>query len=193
MNKNLSTIQKIAFTGVIAALSYAVFTFLKIPLPGNTSAIHLGNAVVVIGALLLGGFYGGLGGAIGMTIADLMHPQYIMYAPTTLILKLCIGLVTGFIAHRLGKINEESDQKKVFIWTLLAAICGLLFNMIFSPLLNYLYNRLIIGKSAAEVALSWNLVASGINAVASGVVAVAVYLALRPALRKSGINLLPRG
>ena len=68
-------VYKIALTGLFAALSYVVFTFLqfKIYLPGgDATSIHLGNAVCVLGALLLGGFYGGLGGAIGMTIGDLL-------------------------------------------------------------------------------------------------------------------------
>ncbi len=98
------SIRKIIFTGVIAALSYVVFTFLqiKITLPGgDATSIHLGNAVCVLGALLLGGFYGGLGGAIGMTIGDLLDPIYVVYAPKTFLLKLCIGLVTGLIAHKI--------------------------------------------------------------------------------------------
>ena len=98
-------LSKIAMTGLFAALSYVVFTFLqiKITLPGgDATSIHLGNAVCVLGALILGGFYGGLGGAIGMTIGDLFDPVYVIYAPKTFILKLCIGLITGFVAHRLG-------------------------------------------------------------------------------------------
>ena len=49
---------RIAATGLIAALSYVVFTFLqiKIALPGgDATSIHLGNAVCVLGALILGG------------------------------------------------------------------------------------------------------------------------------------------
>mgnify|MGYP000624009510 CR=1 FL=1 len=64
----------------------------------------------MLGALILGGFYGGLGGAIGMTIGDLFDPVYVIYAPKTFILKLCIGLITGFVAHRLGHIDESSVQ-----------------------------------------------------------------------------------
>ena len=99
---------KLVLTALFAALSYVVFTFLqiKISLPGgDATSIHLGNAVCVLGALLLGGTYGGLGGALGMTIGDLFDPIYIVYAPKTFILKLCIGLITGFIAHRLSLIH----------------------------------------------------------------------------------------
>ena len=181
---------KLVMTGVFAALSYVVFTFLqiKITLPGgDATSIHLGNAVCVLGALLLGGFYGGLGGAIGMTIGDLLDPYYIIYAPKTFILKLCIGLITGLIAHRLGHISTEKDTSRVLKWTIAAAVGGLLFNVIFDPLVGYSYKRLILGKPAADVTLAWNIASTSINAVTSTVVSVAVYMALRPALKKSDL------
>lgn len=183
-------IQKIVFTGLIAALSYVVFTFLqiKITLPGgDATSIHLGNAVCVLGALLLGGFYGGLGGALGMTIGDLFDPVYVVYAPKTFILKLCIGLITGLIAHKIGHITKETDHKKVFRFSLLAAIGGLLFNVVFDPLVGYYYKLLILGKPAAELTLAWNIASTSINAVTSTIVSVAVYMALRPALKKAGL------
>lgn len=71
MIRNNDKAYKIAMTGLMAALSYVVFTFgqIKLTLPGgDATSIHLGNAVCVLGALLIGGFWGGLGGAIGMTI-----------------------------------------------------------------------------------------------------------------------------
>lgn len=177
-------------TAFMAALSYVVFTFLqiKITLPGgDATSIHLGNAVCVLGALLLGSVLGGLGGAIGMTIGDLLDPVYIVYAPKTFILKFCIGLIVGFVAHKLGKITKTNDRKKIFKWTLLAAICGLGFNVIFDPLFGYFYKRIILGKAAAEVVLAWNIASTSINAVLSTIVSVAVYMALYPVLKKSGL------
>lgn len=187
--KNQTT-YKIALTGLMAALSYVVFTFLqvKIPLPGgDATSIHLGNAVCVLGALILGGFYGGLGGAIGMTIGDLLDPIYIVYAPKTFLLKLCIGLITGFVAHRIGKITHETNTKKVFGFVVAAAISGLLFNVIFDPLVGYFYKLFILGKPAAELTLAWNVASTSINAVTSTIVSVAAYMALRPALKKAGL------
>ena len=184
------TAQKIALTGLMAALSYVVFTFLqiRIQLPGgDATSIHLGNAICVIGALLLGGLYGGLGGAIGMTIADLLDPQYIVYAPKTFILKLCIGLISGLIAHRIGKISIETDKKKVLFFSIAAAALGLLFNVIFDPLVGYFYKLVVLGKPAAELTLAWNVASTSINAVTSTIVSVAVYMALRPALKKAGL------
>ncbi|MBQ8039204.1 MAG: ECF transporter S component [Lachnospiraceae bacterium] len=187
--------MKIVLTGLFAALSYVVFTFfqIKITLPGgDATSIHLGNAVCVLGALVLGGLYGGIGGALGMTIGDLFDPVYILYAPKTFILKLCIGLVTGFVAHRIGKIDEQTDNGKILKWTVLAAISGLLFNVIFDPLIGYYYKLLILGKPAAELMLVWNVASTSINAVTSTIVSVIAYMALRPALLKSGFAVMTK-
>ena len=183
-------LMRVVLCGLIAALSYVVFTFLqiKIPLPGgDQTSIHLGNAVCVLGALLLGGPLGGLGGALGMTIGDLFDPKYITYAPKTFILKLCIGLITGLVAHRIGKITKTEDRKHIFRYTLLSAIAGLLFNVIFDPLVGYYYKLLILGRPAAELTLAWNITATAINAITSTIVAVALYMVLRPAMKKSGL------
>ena len=181
---------KIALTGMFAALSYVVFTFLqiKITLPGgDATSIHLGNAVCVLGALLMGGFYGGLGEAVGMTIGDLLDPVYVIYAPKTFLLKFCIGLITGLVAHKLGHINRLRDKKRILRWVVAAACGGLMFNVIFDPLLGYYYKLLILGKPAAELALVWNVTSTSINAAASAVVSAALYMPLRSDMVRSGI------
>lgn len=184
------TLQKVAFTGVLAALSYVLFTFvqIKIPLPGgDATSIHIANTVCVLGALLLGGTYGGLAGAIGMTFADLMDPIYVIYAPKTFLLKLCIGLITGFVAHRIFNITKINDKQKLFLAVCLSSSAGLLFNVIFDPLIGYYYKLFILGKPAADITLAWNITATGINAFTSIIISVFLYLALLPALKKSGL------
>lgn len=183
-------VLKIVTTGLMAALSYVVFTFLqiKIPLPGgDATSIHLGNAVCVIGALLLGGVYGGLGGAIGMTIGDLLDPVYIIYAPKTFLLKFCIGLITGIIAHKIGKITTSNDSRHILKWTTIAAVSGLLFNVIFDPLVGYFYKLVILGKPLAELTLAWNIASTSINAVISAIVSVIIYIPLSKGLKKAGL------
>lgn len=181
---------KMVMAAMVAALSYVVFTFLqiKIMLPGgDATSFHLGNAVCVLGALLLGGFWGGIGGALGMTIGDLFDPVYVIYAPKTFFLKLCIGLITGLVAHQIGHISTQTDKKKIFAWSLAAAVSGMLFNAIFDPLVGYVYKIVIIGKPAAEVVLKYNILTTGVNAVLSVIAATLIYAALRPAMAKSGL------
>ena len=190
--KTNSIVMKIAQTALFAALCYVIFTYLqiKIPMPGgDATSIHLGNAFCVLAALLLGGWYGGLAGAIGMGIADVMDPIYITGAPKTFILKLCIGLITGLVAHKIAKINESTDKKYIFKWSLLASVAGLAFNVIADPIVGYFYKQYILGQpqQMAEVLAKWSAAATFVNAILSTIVVVIIYNALRPALAKSGM------
>ena len=192
MEKRNQTVIKLAQTALLAALCYVSFTYLqiKIPMPGgDATSIHIGNAFCVLAALLLGGLYGGLAGAIGMGIADIMDPIYITGAPKTFFLKLCIGLIVGLVAHRIARINESTDKKYVWKWSLIASIAGLGFNVIADPLAGYFYKMYILGQpqQMAEVLAKWSTAATFVNAVISTVLVCAMYNALRPVLLKSGL------
>lgn len=192
MNTKNQTIMKLAQTALLAALCFVSFTFLqiKIPMPGgDATSLHIGNAFCVLGALLLGGWYGGLAGAIGMTIADLMDPIYIVGAPKTFFLKLCIGLVVGLVAHRIAKINDSTDKKYIFKWSLIASIAGLGFNVIADPVVGYFYKQYILGQpqKMAEVLAKWSAATTFVNAVVSVILVVFIYNAIRPILLRSGL------
>lgn len=187
--KQSTTVRTIAVVGMLAALSYVCFTFFQIKIPlggGDYTSLHLGNMVPVLGALLFGGLWGGLGGAIGMTIGDLFDPVYVIYAPRTFVLKFCIGLICGFVAHKLLHLRSQSGSKRV-VATVVSAASGLAFNAIVEPIIKYVYNLLILGKPAAELSISWNIISCTTNAVVSCIAATLLYLALQPALQKAGL------
>lgn len=192
MNKDNEKVYKIVITGLMAALCYVAFTFLKIPIPtfgGDMVALHIGNAFCVLAALLLGGWYGGVAGALGMTIADILDPVYITSAPKTFVLKLCIGLIAGFIAHRIAKITEDHDSRYIFKWSLIASIVSLGFNVIMDPIVGYFYKNYVLGveSSAAKIMSTWAAGVTFINAVAGTIVVVVVYMAVWPVLKKAGL------
>lgn len=192
MNQKNTTVMKLAQTALLAALCYVSFTFLqiKIPMPGgDATSLHIGNAFCVLGALLLGGWYGGLAGAIGMTIADIMDPIYITVAPKTFVLKFCIGLIVGLVAHKVAKINESTDKKYIFKWSVLASVAGLAFNVVADPLVGYFYKQYVLGQpqKMAEVLAKWSTATTFVNAVVSTILVAIIYNALRPVLLKSGL------
>ena len=192
MNDKNEKVYKIVITGLMAALCYVAFTYLKIPIPtfgGDMVALHIGNAFCVLAALLLGGFYGGLAGSLGMTIADLIDPAYVTSAPKTFFLKLCIGLIAGFVAHRIAHITDSHDSRYVFKWTLIASVAGLGFNVVMDPIAGYFYKNYILGveSSAAKIMSTWAAGVTFINAVAGTIVVVVVYMAVRPVLKNAGL------
>ena len=185
-------IYKITVTGLMAALCYVSFSYIQIPIPvpgGDNVALHIGNAFCVLAALLLGGVYGGLAGSLGMTIADLLDPRYITSAPKTFILKFLIGLIAGFVAHKIAHISEDHSKAYVFKWSLISSVCALGFNVIADPIFGYFYKNYFLGvpSPAAKIMSTWAGGVTAINAVAGTIVVVVVYNALRPTLKKAGL------
>lgn len=181
--KKDNQVARLCAIALLGALCYIGFMFLKIniPTPGGTTAIHFGNTFCVLAALLMGGLPGGLAGAIGMGIADLMDPIYVASAPKTILLKLMIGLIVGFVAHRYAHLKEHTDDRNYTIkWALIASISGMLFNVIADPLVGFFYKNYILGVSyeAAKIFTAWASVSTLINAITSVIIATALYTAL---------------
>ena len=110
---------KLAQTGLMAALCFVTFYIFT---DKDTAAGRRGDIFscrkchsVCWAALILGGGYGGLAGAIGMGIADMLDPGILSQVrQRPFVLKLCIGLITGLVAHRIAKINESTDREIYF-------------------------------------------------------------------------------
>lgn len=70
-----------------------------------------------------------------------------------------------------------------------STFAGLLFNVIAEPLFSYFYTSVLLGApSQAALALaSWNAVTTITNAVIAIVISSALYLALAPTFKKSGL------
>ena len=183
-------VKKLAQAGLLAALCYIGFAFFKIDIPvgPEKTAFHLGNVFCVLAALLLGGYWGGLAGAIGMTIADLTT-AYVTSAPKTFLLKLCIGLIVGLVAHKIFHLSAEHPKKYVARVTILASVCGMAFNIVADPLVGYFYKTYLLGVPQ-DISKALAKIATGVtafNAVWAVVLATVLYLALRPALKKAGL------
>ena len=182
---------KLATIGLMSALAYISFIFLqiKIPTPGGTTSFHLGNTFCILAALLLGGIPGGLAGAIGMGIGDLLDPTYVTYATKTIILKLLIGIFTGLFAHRIFKINNSKNDSKLFIYVIISSTAGMLFNIIGEPIFGYFYNLIILGttQKAAATLASWNAITTVVNAIITIILSSSIYLIIRPRLIKNNL------
>lgn len=188
MKKN--KLLKITYAGLMAALcfvGYSVFPAIS----ASGTKVHVGNAFVVLGSLLLGGPIGGLAGAIGLSLADILG-GFAASAPRTFICKLVIGLMVGLIAHKWGKISEKHTKKAVLGWSAAGAIGALVFNCAFEPALKYVWYTLLTpnadkAASAIKALLAITTYATIINAVINSVIAIIAYNVLRPVLTKAGL------
>ena len=183
----------LAMAALFAALCYIGFSYFRIDIPVGTekTAFHLGNVFCVLAALFIGGFWGGMSGAVGMTIADLTT-GYVTSAPKTFLLKLGIGLVAGFVAHKVFHISKEEARKvSLPIATVLSCAAGMAFNVVADPVVGYFYKTYLLGvpQEAAAIWAKMGAVTTLVNAVVAVVAASIFYLALRPALKHT--KLLP--
>lgn len=187
--------RKLTMAAMFAALCYVGFAVFKIDIPvgSEKTAFHLGNVFVVLGALFLGGLWGGMAGAVGLTIADLTS-GYVTSAPKTFLLKLGIGLIAGLVAHRVFHISRSRQERKASlpVATVVSAAAGMAFNVVADPVVGYFYKTYVLGvpQDAAKVWIKIGAVTTLVNAVIAVAAATVLYLAIRPALEKS--RLMPK-
>lgn len=187
---NHKKILRLTQGALVAALAFVVFQFLRFDIPVGTerTAVHLGNAVVVLGALLLGGGWGGAAGAIGLTIADLLS-GYVTSAPKTFILKMVMGMIAGLISRRVFNVEKETSAKAQSKIALISSAAALGCNVVLDPLFGYFYKTYLFGipqDMAAALAKIGSL-ATLTNAVISTIVVTALWPALYTVLHRAGL------
>ena len=92
--------KQLVLAALLAALAYVATVVLMVPSPTG-GYLNLGDAVVLLGAFLLGPWYGALAGAVGPAMADLLS-GYVMYVPGTLVIKALMAVVAASL-YRLSR------------------------------------------------------------------------------------------
>jgi uncharacterized membrane protein len=93
--------KTIVLTALLAAL--ACVATMVIPIPSPTGGyLNPGDAVVLLGAYLLGPLYGAVAAGVGSMLADLLA-GYALYAPATLVIKAAMALLAALLYRRLKR------------------------------------------------------------------------------------------
>ena len=99
------------------------------------------------------------------------------------------------VTHKIFRINEEQDKKKITLAVLVSSVAALGFNVVADPIVGYFYKMYLFGipQDAAAALAKMATVTTFVNAALSVVVTFIVYTALRPALTRSHLlTRLPR-
>lgn len=182
--------MRLAQAAILIALAYIGFQFIRIDIPvgAGKTAFHFGNVFLILAALLLGGLWGGLSGAIGMTVADLTS-GYAHAAPATFVLKLMIGLIVGWMADRVLHLSAENDPKKRVWKTAVSTGAGVVFNIIADPLVRYAYNVWLLGipKDLSKALAGMTAITTLVNGLVAVVAVTLIYMGIYPALKKANL------
>ncbi len=158
--------REAAASGVMAALVTAATMLIQIPIPATEGFFNIGDALVMISALIFGPMVGGLAGGIGSALADALGAYYV-WVPFTLVIKGAEGVIAGYIA---GNVNNRTKTRTLLAWVFggLVMVSGYFLAQV------YFY-----GLAAALVEAPFNFVQMAV----AGIVGVPVSLAVGDRLR----------
>ena len=89
------SVRTLVLAGLLAAMGCVGTMVLVVPSPTG-GYMNLGDAVVLLGAYLLGPVWGAVAGGVGPALADLLA-GFAVYAPATLVIKAQMGLVAALL------------------------------------------------------------------------------------------------
>ncbi|MCO7125207.1 ECF transporter S component [Sporolactobacillus shoreicorticis] len=175
--KNSFGVRDIVLVALFAAVTYLGISALRIPLPAAVGApfIHFGNSLLVLAVLLLGGFRGGLAGAIGLGLFDLLS-GYASTAPVTVILAF---LVAGIVTFAFRLLKHVDKPLNIFILALIAGASKIVLEFLHGLIV------LLLGGSAfgaSVVGAFTSLPATAINAVSTVIIVSVLYFPLKKGL-----------
>ena len=175
--KQRFTTRKLAFLGMMTALVFAS-NYARIIMPiaiGGRTSFTLANIVCCLSGLLLGPI-GGLASGLGSALYDLTNPLYAAECWITLLTKGLMGTVAGLVVARY-----VNDEKLAYPRCLLGAVLGCVA-----------YDGVLVEglqPMVALAALPLKFPASIFNAAVAIIAAPPLCIALRAALRRSGLSL----
>lgn len=161
-----SKLKKISYTSLFAALVCVATMVIHIPVPATGGYLNLGDAVVLLGALLLGPAYGFAAGGLGSMLADILS-GYAQYAPGTLITK---GLCAFTAAVLWNSLSARRPIRRIVSLLIVCAAAELVMTAGY-----FFYESLILGYGfTALAAVPGNL----LQAAAGILLAIPLYMQL---------------
>ncbi len=173
--KRQFTLKKMVLTALFTALTCVATMLIQIQMPATQGYVNIGDCFVLLGAWVLGPWFGAFAGGVGSALADFLA-GYMHYVPGTLLIKALMAVLAALLYRQLGKkhryLGEIVGGAAAGLWMVLGY---------------FAYAWLILGKGlAAATSIPGNLLQGAIGLVA----AVALAAALRESntLEKVNVN-----
>lgn len=100
-DRSARQVRALVLTALLAAMACAATMAIRVPTPTG-GYVNLGDAVVLLGAYLLGPGWGAAAAGIGSALADLLG-GYPMYVPATLVIKAVMAALAAGLYRLLGR------------------------------------------------------------------------------------------
>lgn len=154
--------KKLVNAALFAAIICAVTFFPKIP--SVNGYIHLGDAMILVAAFIMGPVFGGAAAAVGSALADLIS-GYVIFIPGTFVIKFLTAAVAAYVFMLLKK----ALPKLKFANYILSGIVGEAIMV----LGYFLYETLIYDAAGAAAGIVGNLCQAAGGIVVSALIMIA--------------------
>ncbi len=102
-----SHVQKIVMAALMMCIVMVATMFIRVPIPGTTGYVHLGDSMVFLSVLVLGWRYGAVASAFGGLLADVMGGAA-AWAPWTFCIKGIMAVILGLVVKKLAESAKIS-------------------------------------------------------------------------------------
>ena len=121
-------IRLVVSTAIFTAVVFVFTVIVAISIPATRGFWNVGEAGVYIAALIGGPIVGAIAGGVGSALADIVL-GYAIYAPGTLVIKGCEGLITGYLYQTLTQRDEGRKGVVLSLCMLLGILALLIFSL----------------------------------------------------------------
>lgn len=118
-SKNILDLRSLAQIAMMAAIIFVAISIIKIPSPSGTGYVNIGDSMVFVAAIILGGKKGAAAAGIGGFLSDLLG-GYPIYSPFTLVIKAVMALIVGAIV-----LKYNHTGKNIIIDTISFIVAGI--------------------------------------------------------------------
>ena len=187
--KKQLTTRKLAFLAMMTALVFAG-NYARIVLPisfGGQTSFTLANILCCLSGVMLGPI-GGLASGLGSALYDITNPLFAPECWLTFLTKGTLGLAAGLTVN----FRREADAPLTYRRALTASAVGCAAYYVLYFCKSFYYNGLLVEGLQPMVALATlplKIPASVFNAAVAIVAAPPLAIALKTALRRSGLLL----
>ena len=95
--------NRLVYTSLMACLVLLGTILFRIPIPMTQGYVHLGDAMIYIGVLLLEKKQGAFAAALGSSLGDILG-GFAFWAPWTFIIKFAMAFVAGSLVGKRSKV-----------------------------------------------------------------------------------------
>ncbi len=147
--------EQLVMTALMTTLILIGTIVIRIPIPMTQGYVHLGDAMIYIGVMLLGRKNGTIAAALGSVMADILS-GYAFWAPWSLVIKAAMAFIAGTFADRAvssgGQSGSSAPRARVVTAAGMAA-GGLLMTAGYYAAEGIMYGN----WPAAALGIPWNI------------------------------------